>query len=336
MVAELRPAIQTVEEQEPQSSDLKWAGVGVSEVVDHDYRLEASYGIAARQTRQDLEQCKWDIVHLDTFIEEAFHGGRSKRVYIDKNNKNAVGFLGSAEMLSIQPKPVKFLLKEDGASKFSVKQGQVLLSRSGTVGNVNYVNSTLANFFVSEHAIRISCREYPGYVYTFLKSKKGRVLVESYIFGAVISQVEPEHLNQIPIPNPPPILKQKVHSLIEESFKLRDESNELMDETQVLLKEALQLPDLEDLCQQAEQYDKTAGVLNYLITSNELCDRLDGSYHVPTVQVIEQHLEKTAKEIVKAGDSRISQAIIMPSHFEEYMLMKVKVLSSSAENISIH
>ena len=79
-------------------------------------------------------------------------------------------------MLSVYPKPVKFLLKGDGTNKFTLNQGQVLLSRSGTIGNVNYVNSTLENFFVSEHAIRISCTEYPGYVYTFLKSKREEFL----------------------------------------------------------------------------------------------------------------------------------------------------------------
>ena len=317
MVAQPRPSIQTEDNEKIQSSDLKWTEVNLREVVEKGYRLDASvYGLEARQARTDLEQCKWNIVHLDTFIEEVFYGGRSKRIYIDKNNKNAVGFLGSSEMLSVHPKPVKFLLKGDETSKLAVKQGQVLLSRSGTIGNVNYVNSTLENFFVSEHAIRISCREYPGYVYTFLKSKEGRILVESNIFGAVISQIEPEHLNHIPILNPPPILKQEIHNLIEGSFKLRDESNELIDEAQVLLKETLQLPNIEDLQERVEQFDKTIGVLNYSVPLSELIDRLDGSYYVPIVKVIEQEITKMAGDIVKVGNSRISQSIILPGRFK--------------------
>ena len=317
MVALPRPAVQTADNEETQISDLKWATVDIQEVVEKSHRLEASvYGIEARQVRRDLEQCKWALVNLETFIEEAFYGGRSKRIYIDKDNKNAVGFLGSAEMLSVQPKPVKFLLKGDETNKFTLQQGQILLSRSGTVGNVNYVNSTLAKFFVSEHAIRISCREYPGYVYTFLKSKKGKILVESNIFGAVISQIDPKHLNHVPIPNPPPLLKQEIHNRIEESFKLRDESNELLDEAQALLKETLQLPNIEDLQERAEQFDKTAGLLNYSVPASELIDRLDGSCYVPIVKVIEQEISKTAKEIVKVGDSRISQSIILPSRFK--------------------
>ena len=301
----------------PKEKPLKWASVDVQEVIDSGFRLKAgTYGIESRQVRKDLERCRWDIVRLETFIKDAFYGGRSKRIYIDKNNKDAVGFLGSSEMLSIQPKPVKFLLKGEGTDKFALEKGQILLSRSGTIGNVSYVNSTLENYLVSEHAIRIICEKYSGYVYTFLKSQGGRTLVKSNMFGAVISQLEPEHLNHIPIPNPSPTLKQEIHDLIEESFKLRDESNELMDAAQALLKTALQLPTIEALQERAEQFDKTAGVLNYTVSSSEVVDRLDGSYYVPIVKAIEQHISKTAREVVKVGDSRISQSITLPGRFK--------------------
>ena len=219
-------------------------------------------------------------------------------------------------MLSVHPKPVKFLLKGDGADKFALEKGQILLSRSGTIGNVSYVNSTLENYFVSEHAIRIICEKHSGYVYAFLKSQGGRTLVKSNMFGAVINQLEPEHLNHIPIPNPPPALKQEIHDLIEESFKLRDESNELMDAAQALLKTALQLPSIEVLQERAEQFDKTAGVLNYSVSSSEVIDRLDGSYYVPIIKAIEQHISKTAREIVKVGDSRISRSVTLPERFK--------------------
>ena len=61
------------------------------------------------------------------------------------------------------------------------------------------------------------------------------------------------------------ISKQEIHDLIEESFKLRDESNALLDTAQVLLKEALEFPSIEILHEQAEQFDETASVLNYSV-----------------------------------------------------------------------
>ena len=63
MVARPYPSTRTVEREETQSSDtgLKWTAVGVREVFEQGYRLEASvYSNDGRQARKDLEQCKWD------------------------------------------------------------------------------------------------------------------------------------------------------------------------------------------------------------------------------------------------------------------------------------
>ena len=298
----------------PQPIDLKWTSITIQEVVKNDYRLEASvYGVERRKASEDLDRCSWEVVHLGMFIEDAYYGSRSKRSYIDRGLKDAVGFCGSSEMLAVYPKPSKFVNKHDGLP-FSVKKGQILLSRSGTIGNVTLVNSTLEKFFISEHAIRIICKEYPGYIYCFLKSKIGRILVESNTFGAVISQIEPDHLNRTPIPNPPPFLKSAIHNLVDESFRLRDESNDLMDKAQTLLKGALQFTDIEKL--------KTGqGVSNnetdfFSVPLSKLGNRLDASFHVPIVEAIEGHLEKVAKEVTKVGDSRISSSVILPGRFK--------------------
>ena len=63
--------------------------------------------------------------------------------------------------------------------------------------------------------------------------------------------------------------------MIEESFRLRDESNDLMDEAQILLKTALQLPSIGAFHERAEEFDKMASVLNYSVSSSEVIDRLE-------------------------------------------------------------
>ena len=106
-----------------------------------------------------------------------------------------------------------------------------------------------------------------------------------------------------------------------------------MDEAQALLKEALHLSDVEEL--QAEQVDHKAGMLHYSVSSSELGNRLDASYHVPIVQAIEQHLQKTAKEVVKVGDSRISQSVILPGRFKRVYVEEGRgIVFFSGKNIS--
>ena len=318
MVVQADASALTVESQEPQISDLKWTAVDLREVVEKGYRLEASiYGIEGRQARKDLEQCKWDIVHLgDKFIEAAFYCGRFKRIYVEE--KEGIPSILPSQMTEIYPKASKFIspITNIDIESTRVKKNQVLLTRSGTIGVVSYVSKTLENQSLSDDVIRIKAKEYSGYIYTYLKSRIGRFLITTNNYGAVVKHIEPKHLNDIPIPNPLPILKQVIHNLVEESFSLRDESNELMDEAQGLLKEALQLPNIEELQEQAEQFDKTADVLNYSVPSSELINRLDGSYYVPIVKVIEQEIAKTAREVLRVGNSRISQSVILPSRFK--------------------
>ena len=302
----------------PTEKPIKWTSVNVQEVIDSDFRLKAGvYGIEARQVRKDLEQGKWDIVHLgDKFIEDAFYLGRFKRTYVDE--KVGIPFILPSQITEIYPKAGKFIspTTDIDIESTHVEKGQVLLTRSGTIGVVSYVSKTLENQSLSDDVIRIKASEYSGYVYVYLKSKVGRLLIETNNYGAVIEHIEPEYLTHIPIPNPPPILKQEIHDLIEESFRLRDESNELMDTAQDLLKTALQLPSIEVLQERAEQFDKMASVLNYSVPSSEVVDRLDGSYYAPIVKAIEQHIAKTAREIVKVRDSQISRSVTRPGRFK--------------------
>ena len=318
MVAQLYFSLETMEDQETQSPDFKWTTVNLQEVFETSYRLEAKvYGTEGRQARQDLGRCKWGIVRLgDKLIEEVFYLGRFKRIYVEE--KNGVPFILPSQMTEVYPRATKFISPTTNIDIESTKveRGQVLLTRSGTIGVVSYVSKTLENQSLSDDVIRIKATEYPGYIYTYLKSKIGRLLVETNNYGAVVKHIEPEHLNAIPIPNPPDAFKREIHDLIEDSFKLRDESNELLDAAQILLKDALALPSIEILHEQAKRFDATMGVLNYSMPSSKVLDRLDGSYYVPVVEVIEQHITKTAREIVKVGNSQISQSVILPGRFK--------------------
>lgn len=318
MVAQPYFSSRTTENQETESSDFKWTTVNLQEVVETSSRLEAGvYGIEGRQARQDVAQGKWDVVHLcsENGLATAYHRPRFKRIYVEKSS---FPIYQPSQINELYPKPSAHIshLTQTDIDALRVKKGQVLLTCSGTIGNCTYVRNTLDNLIFSHDVIRIEPKEYSGFVYAFLKSKTGFSIVNTNNYGAVVKHLEPKHLNAIPIPNPPLVLKQEIHDLIEESFKLRDESNELLDAAQVLLKESLELPSIEVLRGQAKQFDETGGILNYSVPLSGIHGRLDGSYYVPIVDVIEQHIAITAKEIVKVGNSRISQSVILPGRFK--------------------
>ena len=299
-------------------SPVKWCAVALSDVVARGKRLEASvFDVEAKQAYMLLTHGKYPAVNLISKngpVEKAYYGGRLKRHYVDETEPGAVGFWGSSEMLDCKPEPVKFMLNYVKTADVRVKQGVVLISRSGTIGNVTYVGNTLSKFFVSEHAIRIECKDFPGYVYAFLKTKIGKLIVCSTQYGAVIQEIEPEHLATVPIPDAPTMLKKKIHDLIVRSYELRDESNDLIDQATALLIDELKLPDIDAF--DVGLYKKAASVDTFSVKLSNMSGRLDASYHVPIVDAIIEHLRQHAEEVTTVGDPRISREVILPGRFK--------------------
>lgn len=95
-------------------------------------------------------------------VEKAYYGGRLKRHYVDETEPGAVGFLGSSEMLDCKPEPVKFMLNDVKTTDVRVKQGVVLISRSGTIGNVTYVGNTLSKFLSVSTRFVLSVKTFRG------------------------------------------------------------------------------------------------------------------------------------------------------------------------------
>ena len=230
--------------------------------------------------------------------------------------RREIPFFSSSDILRADLDNMKLASKSltQGIEQMTLQKGWTLISRSGTIGNVTYVGETLSHFLVSEHAIRIKCKEYPGYVYTFLKSNIGKTVVCSTQFGAVIQEIEPEHLASIPIPNAPIEIKKKIHNLIIRSFGLRDESNELIDKATQLLIDELQLPDISEF--EVDDFKKNAPVETFSVKLSDLNGRADASYHLPIVNAIIEHLQKYAGEVTTVGDERISYGIILPGRFK--------------------
>jgi type I restriction enzyme S subunit len=223
-----------------------------------------------------------------------------------------------SQLTDINPKPDKFIssLSKCNISELRLKKGDILLTRSGTIGSVTFVSKTLENTVFSDDVIRITTNKTVdiGFLYTYLKSKIGNTILQTNGYGSVITHIEPEHLADIPIPNPPDNIKKKIHDFVIRSFELRDESNELINEATTLLVRELQLPSIEQF--KVKKFSKKAETNNYNIKLSNLSGRIDASFHVPIVNSIVEHLRKYADEVTTIGDTRISKRIILPGRFK--------------------
>jgi type I restriction enzyme M protein len=85
-----------------------------------------------------------------------------------------------------------------------VKRGDLLVTRSGTIGRVAYITKRLDNAIVSDDMIRVRVPDenLRLYVYAFLQSQAGYNQMLRNEYGSVQQHLEPRHLRSLLIPIP--------------------------------------------------------------------------------------------------------------------------------------
>ena len=307
-------------------SPLRYGSVSIAQMVNNGHRYDASaYNIEAMNALRKVKRNKHGFVYLlgdDSLIDNAYYPGRYKRIY----NENGTGepFYLPSQLEEIYPKPAKYIspLTAVSLQNDRIKANTLLLSRSGTIGKCTISSKTTINKLFSDDVIRVSFKDNTdlGYVYAFLNTETGLLILQSNNYGAVIDHIEPEHLANVPIPNAPKELKEAIHNLIVESYDLRDKSNDLIDEAQELLYKELQLPDISTI--KGENYAENKGFQNYVVKASQLNGRLDGSYHIPVVDEIIKAISLNAAEVTTLGNPRISSDIILPGRFKRIYVDK--------------
>lgn len=160
---------------------------------------------------------------------EVFLPGRFKRVYVDADNGKV--FFGGKQIYEIDPSNKKYLsLTQHGsriAKELLLHENMLLVTRSGTVGRVNIVPKHFENWIANDHIQRVTPKDkdIAGYLYVWLNSDYGRILIERFIYGAVVDEIDDNHLSRVPVPiiKDKAVLK-KINDLALEANKLRSEA----------------------------------------------------------------------------------------------------------------
>lgn len=303
---------------------VKWCSVSLAEMVERGKRLEASvFDVEARQAWDLINNNKYPITSLGGVngLTTSYTCGRFKRIWVKKSE---YPIYQPSSIVDIKPTPDGYISKKTNVNidSLRVHKGQILLTCSGTIGKTSLVSQTLDNAIFSHDLLRIDCKNPVdiGYIYTYLKSKIGSQILITNKYGAVITHIESEHLNTVPIPNAPDTIKSKINDLIIQSYALRDESNALIDQAQALLVKELNLPPISEI--KIDTLDKSKSVQTFNVKLSEMAGRADASYHVPIVDAIVDILKKNAAEVTTVGDERISSDVVLPGRFKRVYVEK--------------
>lgn len=283
--------------------------IKLSEVIEEGLRLEAgAFNIEARHAVEVMRRAGLSLVPVygepDGLCREATNAFRFARVYVSP--MYGVPFLSSSDIINFQPEVENHLSRKltNRLDELIIRKWDVLISCSGTVGNVGLASNTFAGKALSQHAIRLRAvdPETAGYVNAFLRSRYGRPQLINAQYGSVIRHIEPLHLRRVYVPD----FKEqgsRLGSKIISAYELRDQANKLLQEADASLHTLLKIPPVSDLAAHAP------GPVVTKQRASQLSHRFDASFHDPVARAAEKLLRKTGLEVSHLGDPSVTAEI---------------------------
>ncbi len=266
-----------------------------SEFLSRPHRLEAGfYASEGYRAVQAMERSGFPMASIDDLADVKWYGVQ-KRVFV-KDPKYGIPYLDTSGMMEARPQPTLFLSKTQtkNLSFFIVQKGTILMSMSGTVGNVCLVDDRMDGWAVTVDALRIAPKDIGllGIVYCYLQSPLGQFLTKRSQSGSVVTHIYEDDIKTLPIPHIPRNLKQELNRLVLEASRLRVQANQLLDKATV---EASNLVSGER-CLSKE--DTGRMVFNFslyrmqAIFREEGFNRMDSPYYEPDALQIREGIKK--------------------------------------------
>lgn len=172
-------------------------------------RLDCSYHTPEILRAKEIikSNCK-ELVPLKNkhLSDKIFTGNRFTRVFVD--SENGVPYLNGKQILELNPngfdkKYLSFAQHEERIKKqLEIKENTIIVTCSGTIGKTVLVPKHWVGWVGTHDLIRIESNNLNtiGYVYCWLNSEYGQLLLKSLTYGAVVDHIEAFHIANMEIP----------------------------------------------------------------------------------------------------------------------------------------
>lgn len=181
-----------------------------------------------------------------------------------------------------------------------LREGDILLSRSGSLGIAAIVTPDLSNSVISSHLMRMPTKGInPYFLVAFLNSRFGKGQIIQRNNGAVVPEINHPSLKTILVPILSEDKQKEIEIIIKKAYAENQESNKIYSQAENLLLEELGLKDF-----------KVEDELCYVVNSSEIksAHRADAEYFQPKYEKLKSRIKnyelKRLNEIftIRRGD----------------------------------
>jgi type I restriction enzyme S subunit len=230
---------------------VQFRAAPVSAVREHGFRLDASFHASSASDVLDVFAKGNAVTKPISELADTYGLSDFGLLRIPADQANGLPFFTVSDIQEQEPIPAMFLSKiyEPNLSNYVVSRGTVLVSRSGSVGNVIMVGENLAGKAVANHAIRIIGKspQLSSLIYVALSGVLGKSLLKNLRYGSVIDQIKSFQISAISIPVPAESILNALHACVEKALLRRDQALQLLISAKALVLAHNQLPAIEDV-----------------------------------------------------------------------------------------
>jgi restriction endonuclease S subunit len=252
-------------------------------------RLDAKYWLPAiRELQKAIQNGKYKSQKLGDFITDIRYGLSTANDYVDFG----IPFLRILNLKNdgIDINDVVYLSEDqkDEIGKAIVHEGDLLISRSGSVGIVVVVPKEAENFAFGSFMIKFCLNEKINkqFIAAWLNSEASRKLIEREKIGAIQGNITIETIKNFDIPIPPLSVQNEVVAKIQEAYEQKKKK-----ETEILKI----LSSIDDFVLGELGVDMPRGGAErvFQIWSDEIQTRLDPSYFRPIFKMLDKIFSTT-------------------------------------------
>ncbi len=267
-------------------STMKTSSISYHDVVGNSYRFDPSYHLSeATKVRLALGSLPYDTTDVASSSDKVFIGNIFSRVFV-KDPKHGLPYLAASDTVLANLDTGYYLSKKQ-ASKLSylmLHKDWILVTCSGTLGNVTYTNEVFENRIATHDLIRIVPNDKEilrGCLFAFLSGKYGYYQLTQSQFGGVVKHINAEHAKSIIVPKFPMAFQTSIDALIKDAARLREESIGALKRAHQLIESHFP----------SEFTDYNTGSVSFSTVFNSQIHRLEASYHLSSGRQYEDYIK---------------------------------------------
>ena len=213
------------------------------ELRNRHFRLDPSnYAEEVESIRRHLKTLGVETPTISGLqgFKEVTLPNRFTRVFME-NSAYGVPMIGTSSMLMARlPDNARIQISSSkGKHQLLVRKGDILLSRSGSVGSVILCGNSYTTFAASDDCLRLRFTwEVAGFVTAYLESQIGRVLLTRDGHGKVIRHLKERDIKNLRIPAVNPVMLARINNLRTKAAEVLDEARTAIETAETIIKQS--------------------------------------------------------------------------------------------------